>query len=244
MPAQAQSFKNYLRRRDAMIEAKNRDKEGEKPKERELYNEKTFYRAFVKDVLEADKEVIIYSPFISKFRSDFFADTLKKLRRRNIDVFIFTRPLEEHEYFMRAEIKCALNDYEEMGATIFYLPGSIHEKVAVIDRKILWEGSLNILSQRHSREMMRRSSDEHSAKQIMAHLELNKKLVEGYKDKYERMYRSLVVSQKEDRKIKMRIFFTGFLIPALTWWLFFNFRVMMLALKGIKLIMNLIRSYN
>lgn len=243
MPAQTQSFKNYLRRRDAMIAAEN-NKEEEKPEEREIYNEKTFYRAFVKDMLEADKEVIIYSPFISKFRSDFFSDTFKKLRRRNIDVFIFTRPIEEHEYFARAEIKCALNDYEEMGATIFYLPGSIHEKVAIIDRKVLWEGSLNILSQRNSREMMRRLSDKVSAKQIMAHLGLNKKLVEGYKDKYERMYRSLVENKKEDRKIKMRIFFTGFLIPALTWWLFFNFRVMIAVLKGIRLIMNLIRSYN
>lgn len=243
MPSQTQSFKNYLKRRDAMIEAENKAKE-EKSEEREIYNEKTFYRAFVKDMLEADKEVIIYSPFISKFRSTFFADTFKKLRRRNIDVFIFTRPIEEHEYFMRAEIKCALNEYEEMGAVIFYLPGSIHEKVAIIDRNVLWEGSLNILSQRTSRELMRKSSDEHSAKQIMAHLGLNKKLVEGYKDKYERMYRSLVENKKENRRIKMRIFFTGFLIPVLTWWLFFNFRAMIAVLKGVKLIMSLLKSYN
>ncbi len=243
MPAQTQSFKNYLKRRDAMIAAEHKQSEGNKPQEREIYNEKTFYRAFVKDVLDADKEVIIYSPFISKFRSDFFADTFKKLRRRNVDVFIFTRPIEEHEYFVRPEIKSALNDYVEMGATVFYLPGSIHEKVAIIDRKILWEGSLNILSQRNSREMMRRSSDEHPAKQIMTHLGLNKKLVEGYKDKYERMYRSLVENKKEDRKAKMRIFFTGFLVPALTWWLFFNFRVMITVLKGLKLILSLLRSY-
>lgn len=146
------SFKDYLKRRDAIIQAE-KSKEPKKVKIiPSLYNEKTFYRSFIKDMLNADKEVIIYSPFISKFRSDFFNKTMKKLRRRNIDVFIFTRPIEEHEYFMQSEIKCALSDYEEMGATIFYLPGSIHEKVAIIDRKILWEGSLNILSQRTSRE--------------------------------------------------------------------------------------------
>jgi len=238
------SFKDYLKRRDAIVEAE-KSKEVKKVKTiPSLYNEKTFYRSFIKDMLNADKEVIIYSPFISKFRSDFFSKTMKKLRRRNIDIFIFTRPIEEHEYFMQSEIKCALSDYEEMGATIFYLPGSIHEKVAIIDRKTLWEGSLNILSQRTSREMMRRTFDGKKAKEVMTYLGTNKKLAEGYKDKYEKMYRSLVANQKEDRKIKLRYFFTGFVFPVLTWWLFFNFRVMILALKGVKFIMSLIKQYN
>jgi hypothetical protein len=34
-----------------------------------LYNEETFYRAFTRDVLAAKKEVIIYSPFVSKYRN-------------------------------------------------------------------------------------------------------------------------------------------------------------------------------
>ncbi|MDO8513378.1 MAG: phospholipase D-like domain-containing protein [bacterium] len=242
MPTQTPSFKNYLKRRQAIIDTET--KQQEEPKALALFNEKTFYRSFLKDMIEAEKEVIIYSPFISKFRSDFFRDTFKKLRRRNIDVFIFTRPLDEHEYFMRSEIKSALSDYEEMGACIFYLPGSIHEKVAIIDREILWEGSLNILSQRTSRELMRRTSDEESAKQVMAHLGLNKNLVEGYKDKYERMYRSLVANAKDDRMKKARLFVTGVLLPILTWWLFFNFKVMIVALKGVKLIISFIRSYH
>ncbi|MFA4996398.1 MAG: phospholipase D-like domain-containing protein [Patescibacteria group bacterium] len=235
------SFREYLKHRDEIINSE-KQKEDRKEAALSLYNEKTFYRSFVKDMLEADKEIIIYSPFISKFRTDFFSDTLKKLRRKNIAVFIFTRPLEEHEYFMRSEIKCALNDYEEMGACIFYLPGSIHEKAAIIDRKTLWEGSLNILSQRHSHEMMRRIFDEDSAKQVMAHLGLNKKLAEGYKDKYERMYRSLVANSRENNKLKIRAFLTGFVIPIITWWFILNFRVMILGLKSIRMIMNIIKN--
>ena len=91
-----------------------------------LFNEKTFYHAFVKDMLAAKKEIIIYSPFVTKFRSEFFKSTLLELRRRNIPVFIFTRPLEEHDYLMRSEIKCALKDYEELGVCIVYTSGLIH----------------------------------------------------------------------------------------------------------------------
>jgi hypothetical protein len=144
---------------------------------------------------------------------------------------------------MRAEIQCALKDYEEMGACIFYLQGSIHEKVAIIDRKILWEGSLNILSQRNSREMMRRTFDEKAAKEVMAYLGANKKLAEGYKDKYERMHRSLVVNSKQCSKLKVRAFFTGFVLPVLGWWFILNFRIMILGLKGIRIIMNIIKQF-
>lgn len=192
-----------------------------------LFNEKTFYRAFIKDMLSAEKEVIIYCPYITKFRSQFFKRTLEKLKRRNINVFIFTRPLEEHDLLMRSEITCALNEYKELGVDIFCLPGFIHEKVAIIDREILWEGSLNILSQRASKEMMRRTPDESSAMQIISYLGLNKKLQEGYKLRYEKLCRNLITNAQHNLKQKIRIFLLGLLVPVIIWLLMFliNFTV-------------------
>ena len=186
-----------------------------------LFNEKTFYKAFVQDMLEAEKEVIIYSPFISKYRSDFFRKTMVNLKKRNINVFIFTRLLEEHNLLMRSEITCALNEYKELGVDIFCLPGLIHEKVAIIDREILWEGSLNILSQRSSREMMRRTTDEDSTMQVLTYLGLNKNLVESYKEKYEKLCRNLIDNSQHKFKQKIRIFLLGLLVPVIIWWLIF-----------------------
>ena len=45
---------------------------------------------------------------------------------------------------------------EALGIQVFLCTGNHHRKLAIIDRKILWEGSLNILSQIRSREIMRR----------------------------------------------------------------------------------------
>ncbi len=170
----------------------------------DLYNEKTFYQAFSRDLLAAEKEVVIYSPFISKYRSEYFRRVFEQLKHRNIAVFIFTRSIEDHELLMRSEIKAALRDYEELGACIIPLPGLIHAKTAIIDRKILWDGSLNILSQRQSREMMRRTEDEDMTKQVMEHLELNKKLAEGYKYQYERLYRNLAEKHKFSFRLKLK----------------------------------------
>jgi len=191
------SYKRYL---------ENRENEQDAQKYREsraldLYDEKSFYRAFVRDLLGAKKEAVIYCPFISKYRSEFFRRTLEKLKHRNIAVFIFTRPLEEHEYFSRSEIKAALADYEELGACIVHMPGYIHAKAAIIDREVLWDGSLNILSQRESKEIMRRTVDADIAKQMLDQLGLNRKLAEGYKYQYERLYRNLV----EKRRLRFAI---------------------------------------
>ena len=205
-----------------------------------LFNEKNFYQAFVRDMLATKKEVVIYSPFVSKFRSEFFRRTLIELRKRNIPVFIFTRPLDEHDYFMKAEISCALKDYEESGAHITYLPGFVHEKLAIIDREILWEGSLNILSQRQSREMMRRISDEILAQETMTYLGLNKKLAEAYKFQYERLYRNMAKNLEENKLAKIKLFFSGVIVPFLAWWLFAIVKVLMVSLKGAKLVLGLI----
>jgi len=231
------SYQRFLQNRQNEIDAKKL----QEMKKLDLYNEKTFYRAFVRDMLGAKKEIVIYCPFISRFRSDFFKDTLLKLRHRNVAVFIFTRPLEEHEYMARSEISSALKNYEEYGACIIYLPGYIHQKAAIIDRTVLWEGSLNILSQRESHEMMHRTVDEDFAKQIMLHLGLNKKLAEGYKYQYERLYRSLVEKRRINFRVKEAFILALKLIEKTTLQIIFAIpKLIVLWLRCIKVIVSII----
>lgn len=195
------SLKRHLENRQNEIDAEKY----RESRKLDLYDEKSFYKSFSRDLLSAEKEVVIYSPFISKYRSEYFSRIFKRLKYRNIAVFIFTRSIEDHELIVRSEIKAALKDYEELGACIIPLPGLVHAKTAIIDRRILWDGSLNILSQRESREMMRRTEDEEMAKQVMDHLGLGKKLAEGYKYQYERLYRSLVNRRKFGFRPRLKI---------------------------------------
>jgi len=204
------AFRNLLKRRDEAI--KNEKSQELKTN---LFNETNFYPAFVSDALSAKKEVIIYSPFVSKHRTVFLKTTIQKLRDRNIDVFIFTRPLEEYENIIRPQIEVALKRLEEIGVSVFHPGRYIHEKVAIIDRQILWEGSLNILSHRASNEMMRRIDDPESAVEVINHIKVGKSLAEAYKIKYENMYRDLVQNDYASMKIKIRFFLLG--IMTATW---------------------------
>ncbi len=216
MVSQTHSFKEHLTRRQTII-----DQEKSAAQNAELFNEKTFYRSFIKDLFEAKREVIIYSPFITKHRTDFYKNIIEKLRKRNIEVFIFTRPIEEYSSILQPQIECALKRYEEMGVCVFYLGKYIHEKAAIIDREILWEGSLNILAHRAGNEMMRRIRDEDSAMQVISHIGLNKKLEEGYKQRYEKLCRNLIDNSRRNIKQKICLFALGLSIPLLIWWLIF-----------------------
>jgi len=198
-----------------------------------LYNELTFYPAFIKDILEAEKEVIIYSPFISKFRADFFRRALLKLKKRNIAVFIFTRPFEECKPLMREKIRSSVKDYEELGARVFYPEGFMHEKLAIIDRNILWEGSLNILSQRSSKELMRRMPGVELAEQTISFLGISKKLIEAYR------LRNLISGAKISFNQKSLTFLTETVYRAIRWSLSIVFQVMIILLKGILLIFKI-----
>lgn len=213
MISHAQSFKQLLKRRDAAINA-------EKVLESQtidLYNENTFYKALTTDMLAAKKEVIIYSPFVSKFRTDFLKPTIEKLIDRNIDIFIFTRPIEEYDTTMQPQIECALKRLEELGVCIFYPGRYIHQKVAIVDREVLWEGSLNILSHRASNEMMRRTAHGESATQVMHYIGLNDQIAGAYKLKYEKLYMGLVDDSTQSFKLKMKIFLLGLAIPIIVW---------------------------
>ena len=213
MISHAQSFKQLLKRRDDAIKT-------EKISESQaidLYNENTFYKALTTDMLAAKKEVIIYSPFVSKYRTDFLKSTIEKLIDRNIDIFIFTRPIEEYENIIRPQIECVLKRFKDMGVSIFYPGRYIHQKVAIIDREILWDGSLNILSHRASNEMMRRTVDVDSAMKVMAHIGLNDKIAAAYKLKYEKLFKCLINKSKLSFIKKIKIYILGLISATIIW---------------------------
>jgi phosphatidylserine/phosphatidylglycerophosphate/cardiolipin synthase-like enzyme len=207
-----------------------------------LFNEQTFYPAFTKDILAAKREVIIYSPFVSKYRADTFNGILYKLKSSNVEVFIFTRPIQEQDVGLRKQAEAVLSHYEELGANIYYLQGSIHEKVAIIDREILWEGSLNILSQRTSREIMRRTADESLALQMVRYLGLSRMLAEGYRQKYEKLYRELMEGVGKRRLFSLKPNILGIVAVVAIWWILVTTSGM-IPFRSAETILSMIRLF-
>jgi phosphatidylserine/phosphatidylglycerophosphate/cardiolipin synthase-like enzyme len=123
----------------------------------QLLNEKTFYPSFINDMSGALHEVIIESPFITSRRLSQLMPTLQKLKGRKVRVVINTRdPLENDDEQQRKRAHTAIANLQRIGIHVLYTSGH-HRKLAIIDRHILYEGSLNVLSQNNSSEVMRRT---------------------------------------------------------------------------------------
>ena len=139
-----------------------------------LYDEKTFYKQFKKDLLHSKSEVVIESPFITTIRMNKLAPIFKKLVNRNVKVYIVTRDPKEHKQPYANQSELEIRHFEQIGVQVLICLGNHHRKLAIIDREILWEGSLNILSHIKSREIMRRIDDKGSAKEMFNFLKLSK----------------------------------------------------------------------
>lgn len=141
-----------------------------------LYDQETFYPAFLKDLGNCHHEVIIESPFITNRRLYSLLPTLQKLKDRKVRISINTRDPRTHDdEYLESEAVTAISTLQHMGIHVLYT-GNHHRKLVILDRHILYEGSLNVLSQNNSCEVMRRIESTPLAWQMINFIKIDKYL--------------------------------------------------------------------
>lgn len=139
-----------------------------------LFNEETFYQAFQKDLNKTTHEVVIESPFITNRRLALLLPLLQKLKDRRVRVIINTRdPKELDDKYHRSDAHKAVSKLQTSGIQVLYTAGH-HRKIVIIDRQILYEGSLNVLSQNDSCEVMRRIESSSLAWEMARFIKIDK----------------------------------------------------------------------
>jgi DNA-binding XRE family transcriptional regulator len=116
-----------------------------------------FYQAFLRDLRRAVAWVVICSPYLTGGRLKNLLVELRACVLRGVRVCVFLQLRKnrsgepEVNLFHDAAVQLLL----DAGIHVNFREG-IHEKVAIIDEHILWEGSLNILSHYNTSERQRR----------------------------------------------------------------------------------------
>jgi phosphatidylserine/phosphatidylglycerophosphate/cardiolipin synthase-like enzyme len=131
-----------------------------------LYDNTNFYKTFMKDLNRAQHSVIIESPFITAKRMEELVSLLRKLRQRGVRITVNTRDPKEHDAEYEYQAALAVYEMQELGITVLYTV-KLHRKLAIVDGEVLWEGSLNILSQNDSCEIMRRTVSQQLANEMV-----------------------------------------------------------------------------
>lgn len=138
-----------------------------------LYDQDTFYKAFMQDISSARKQLIIESPFITSKRVYMLLPIFEKLRKRDVQIIINTRNPNDHEGIYRTQAAEAVDLFHALDIVVLYTAGH-HRKLAIIDSEVIYEGSLNILSFSDSCEIMRRITSSEEASALISFIKLKK----------------------------------------------------------------------
>lgn len=84
-----------------------------------------------------------------------------------------TKPLGEHDEIYGLQVQKSLGLLQSVGVEVLFTVKH-HRKLAIIDREIIYEGSLNIFSYRDSCEIMRRATSALEAEMLIDFIGLNK----------------------------------------------------------------------
>ena len=109
-----------------------------------IYDQKSFVEPFLHDIRSARKSVFIVSPFVKEGRVDWLFSAINE-NSHPIQVSVVTRPSDAFRGKSSSDASQAIQHLREYGATVF-CKNAIHQKFAVIDEKIVWYGSINLLS--------------------------------------------------------------------------------------------------
>jgi phosphatidylserine/phosphatidylglycerophosphate/cardiolipin synthase-like enzyme len=135
-----------------------------------IFDKDNFLHVFNQDIVAAKKEIPIVSPFVRKRRTHQMIQYLKISTGKNIRVIVVTRPKEDFTLKDRAALQRTLDLLTKNGINIVF-KSNIHQKFAIMDQKIVWYGSINLLSYGSAQESIIRIGSSNIANELMKSIE-------------------------------------------------------------------------
>jgi ssDNA-binding Zn-finger/Zn-ribbon topoisomerase 1 len=135
-----------------------------------MFDSYSFSRACPADMSRAKKSVVIFSGFVTLERVGQYVDLIRAKRAEGVAVRCVTRPPRFNGSMTYDLSRGALDALEAAGAVVD-CRRDIHEKIVLIDNRIIWSGSLNPLSHTsRTDEFMARAESQHYAEQVAGFL--------------------------------------------------------------------------
>ena len=137
-----------------------------------IFNKDNFLPVFNQDISVAIKEILVVSPFVRKRRTQQMTEQLKIAIGKKIRVVIVTRPKEDFQPKDHPSLQRTLDLLKNSGVSVVF-KSNIHQKFAIMDQKVVWYGSINLLSYGSAQESIMRIESSNIANELM------KSIVEG-----------------------------------------------------------------
>ena len=135
-----------------------------------IFDNTTFLPVYKNDLLNAEREILIVSPFVTKRRISQMLPFLNAASGREVKTVVVTGPaadFKEKDYTVLEESLALLRS---AGVRVVF-KSSIHQKFAICDQKIVWYGSINLLSFGRAEESIMRLENHDIADQLLGSIQ-------------------------------------------------------------------------
>ncbi len=129
-----------------------------------IFDNNNFLPVYKNDLVNATRDILIVSPFVTKRRAMLMLELMSNTLDRNVNVTVLTRPASDYKD------KPVLEEVFVMlkaAGVKMVCKSNIHQKFAVIDQKIVWYGSINLLSFGRAEESIMRLNSSNIACELL-----------------------------------------------------------------------------
>jgi len=131
-----------------------------------IYDSDTYLEAYENDLLHAEKEIILSSPTLSRPKVEHMIALLRERQETGVNVVILTLHPDVYR-FGRNETRLELMERLRLNGFQVELSNGWQQRYAVIDREIVWYGSMNLLSKEDVEDSIIRITDRDVAAELL-----------------------------------------------------------------------------
>ena len=131
-----------------------------------IYDGLDYAETFERDIIEADSEVVISSPYIRRKKVERMISLLKTRQESGVNVTVITLDPEMIGYGDVIELKILIDEMRGNGISV-KLTEHESEHFAVIDKKLVWHGGMNLLGKMDGYDNLIRVESEQAAAELL-----------------------------------------------------------------------------
>jgi superfamily II DNA or RNA helicase len=136
-----------------------------------IFNKDDFFPVYLRDIAVASKHVLIISPFVTKQRMLQMMEHFNGLLEKQVKITVITRPANDYDENRKTLLSDLFSTIETGGVQMVY-KSNIHQKFAIIDNKLTWYGSINLLSFGYSEETIMRLESSSIASELIESIDM------------------------------------------------------------------------
>ncbi len=136
-----------------------------------IFDKSNFLPVYMNDIVNASREILIVSPFVTRKRSLQMLQNLTVAIGNNVKVIGVTRPAKDFKDRDTVALQGTMEMLKGACVRIAY-KSKIHQKFAVIDQRVVWYGSINLLSFGSAEESIMRLESSNIANELIKSIDI------------------------------------------------------------------------